>query len=197
MSIKLVTVLSCAFSFFGCAAAGVPSTSDPIEKLKLAIELFDHQGRPLPAEKLIEESISICTKKNDQSCLGEAYSTYGFFFRSNSVVANEEIYRKIGFLDKSATFDNRLIKSKEYFEKSIANYTNTAEFDLLTTAYLNLGFTYSYLNDTKNVCEAFKRSLEYNQKYTLANPNTKIVLPPEYATFADYIHTKNKRAGCL
>jgi len=181
----------------GCAAMLVPETSDPIEKLGWATELFNNQERPLPAERLIKEAIEICEKNNNASCLGKANITYGFFFRSPSIEKWEKYYRENGFYDKSATFDNRLVKSKEYFEKGISYYLQTKEYDALTNAYLNLGFTYYFLNDSKGQCESYAKSLEYNAKNIEVNPNAKVALPRGVSTFKEYVVPFQKRAGCV
>jgi tetratricopeptide (TPR) repeat protein len=181
----------------GCAAVGVPTTNDPIEKLKWATDLYNNQGRPLPAENLIQEAITICESTNNQSCLGKAYSEYGFFLRAPSVRANEAAYRKYGFLDKSVNFDNRLLKSKEKFEASIKYYLATNEYDSLTAAYLNLGFAYYFLNEQTNECAPYSKSLEYNQKNIEANPNAKVVTPNGFSSFSDYVKFQQNRAGCI
>jgi len=105
----------------GCAAMGVPYTSDPIEKLKWACGLFDYAERPLPAESLIREAIEICQKTNDSECLAQAYLTYGLFFRSLSLTGiYKNHYKKNGFWEKTATYETRFAKSDEYFEKALA-----------------------------------------------------------------------------
>jgi tetratricopeptide (TPR) repeat protein len=180
----------------GCAAVGVPSTSDPIEKLKWADELYS-RGRPFPAEKLINEAIIICKENNNSECLGKAYLSYGFFLRSSSIKENQSTYKKYGFLNKDITFDNRLVKSKEYFEKAITEYLKTKRYDYLTNAYLNLGFAYYFLGEHKSECEPYRISLEYNQKNIKMNPNKKISLPKGFSTYEDYIAVQQKRAGCL
>jgi tetratricopeptide (TPR) repeat protein len=180
----------------GCAAVGVPSTSDPIEKLKWADELYS-RGRPFPAEKLINEAIIICKENNNSECLGKAYLSYGFFLRSPSIKENQSTYKEYGFLNKDITFDNRLVKSKEYFDKAITEYLKTKRYDYLTNAYLNLGFAYYFLGEHKSECEPYRISLEYNQKNIKMNPNKKISLPKGFSTYEDYIAVQQKRAGCL
>ncbi len=105
----------------GCAAIGVPYSSDPIEKLKSACILFDHDERPLPAEDLIYEAIEICQKTNDTECLAQAFLTNGLFFRSLSLTGRyKNHYVKRGFDDKAVTYETRLAKSDEYFERALA-----------------------------------------------------------------------------
>ncbi len=65
----------------GCAAMGVPYTTDPKKKLSYAVMLYDEQQRPLPAERLIRESIDIFKSENNEKGLAQAYRVYGFFFR--------------------------------------------------------------------------------------------------------------------
>ena len=131
-------------AFTGCAAIGVPATSDPAGKLRDATALFDRQDRPLPAERLIREALEIYQKNDDQLGVAEAYRTYGFFFRSASINGKwSKFYRDNGFLDRSATFDARYIKSIEYFEMARAIYSAHQRFDALTNVDLNTG---SHLN---------------------------------------------------
>ena len=120
-----------------CAAMGVPETNNPIEKLKWARELYDQQGRPLQAERLINEAIEICQVNSDNSCLSRAYRDYGFFFRSKW----EKYYKENGIYDKTATHGNRLLKSEEYFKKAISKFKETREYGAFAYTYLNLGYT--------------------------------------------------------
>jgi tetratricopeptide (TPR) repeat protein len=109
-----------SISFSGCLAFGVPYTNDPNKKLLYAQTLFITQGRPLPAERLINEVIETCLKANNTECLAEAYSTYGLFFDSNAVKRFEAHYRKSGFWDETANYEKRFSKSIEYLTKAIS-----------------------------------------------------------------------------
>ncbi|WP_207891860.1 tetratricopeptide repeat protein [Thiogranum longum] len=175
----------------------VPETSDPREKLGWAAELFNNQERPLPAERLIREAIEICIDSNDYSCLGRANVTYGFFFRSDSIGKWEKFYRENGFMDKEATFDNRLEISKRYFEKGIAYYVKTGEYDALTNAYLNLGFAYYFLGEHKEECGPYEKSLEAYQKNITRNPDANVAVPEGASSFPEYVAGQQKRAGCI
>jgi tetratricopeptide (TPR) repeat protein len=181
----------------GCAAMFVPETNDPIEKLKWADELYGNQGRPFPAEKLINEAIVICKEKNNFECLGKAYLSYGFFLRSPSIEKNQINYKKYGFRNSDITFDNRLLKSKEYFEKAIPEFLKIKNYGALTNAYLNLGFTYYFLGENKSECEPYEHSLEYNKKNLEENPQANISLPKGFSTYKEYVIVHQKRAGCL
>jgi tetratricopeptide (TPR) repeat protein len=196
MNLHRYIAIASLFSLLGCAAMFVPETNDPREKLKWANELFDRQARPLPAERLINEAIAICTQNNDRECLAQAYITYGFFFRSASIRKWEKVYRENGFQDKTVSYDTRYIKSKEYFEKAIPILTDLGQFDRLTNAYLNLGFAYEFIGNKAGACEPYTKSLESYRKYVERNPSANVALPQGFTTYEDYLSIQQKRAGC-
>jgi len=184
-------------SFFpGCEGIGIPSTDNPLIKLAQAQELYNTLDRPLPAERLIRQAIQICEKKKDNICLAKANIEYGFFFRSPSVERHIVRYTKSGFLDKSATYNDRYSSSLKYFEKSTKLLDNTQEYGLLTNAYLNLGFAYGIIKNTRAECNAYNKSLIYNLKNIRTNKNTKISLPNGESSFREYVEKHKNRAGC-
>jgi tetratricopeptide (TPR) repeat protein len=180
----------------GCAAMFVPVTNDPREKLQWAIELFGPQMRPLPAERLINEAIVICTKNNDRDCLIQAYKTYGFFFESQSIERWEKVYREQGYQDKTATYDTRFTKAKEYFEKAIPICTELEQFDSLATIYLHLGYTYGRLHDKPGACGSYAKSLENYRKELERNPSAHVNLLRGNTKYEDYVADQQKSAGC-
>lgn len=191
-------VLGFFVALAGCAGVGVVATSDPNAKLADAGSLFDEQDRPLIAERLIREAIEICESKSDQLCLAEGYRTYGFFFRSPSIYGKwAKHYQEDGFLDKSATFDNRYSKSIEYFEKARQIFTRLEHFDMLTNVNLNMGFTYELMGDPKLACQAFEASSASNRENLRRNPNANLSLPRGFASYDDYLIPQKKRAQCL
>lgn len=147
-----------------CAGVGIVASSDPQVKLHDARYLFTFQNRPLPAERLIREAIEICKEKSDQDCLAEAYLAYGYFFRSAAVESWEKVYRKDGFLNPTASFDNRLEKSREYIEKAKPLIEKSEADDLKTNAYLNFGHELEHEGHNSEACEMYAKSLAANQK---------------------------------
>jgi tetratricopeptide (TPR) repeat protein len=206
------SILSIIFFYItlsSCVNVEIPPTDDPIEKLEWAEDLYDFYKKPVDAEKLIREAIVICEQTKDNSCLGNAYVNYGFFFRSPSIREWEDYYRENGFLDKTATYDTRMSKSKQYFEKAVSSYEKTDDYSALSRAYLNLGFSYYFLNGTNQggnagtqssdnsaECEAYASSLKYNLKTLEENPDANISLPEGVSSFREYIAIHQKRAGC-
>jgi hypothetical protein len=195
---RLGPVLSLLFSlvFAGCAAFGVPVTTDPAKKLRDATALFDRQDRPLPAERFIRESLEIYQKNGDQLGAADAYRTYGFFFRSASVGKWANYYRENGFLDRSATFDARYSKSIEYFEMARAIYFAHRRFDMLTNVDLNMGFTFELMGNHQAACQAFDRSVDDHTEMLRRNPGVKIALPQGFSTYEQFLAPHRQRVGC-
>ncbi|MDH5191257.1 MAG: hypothetical protein OEW89_08400 [Gammaproteobacteria bacterium] len=181
----------------GCAGFGIVATSDPRIKLSDARHLFSVQTRPLPAERLIREAIVICEQNSDQDCLAEAYLTYGYFFRSDSIEYWEKVYRRDGFLDRTVSFDDRFKKSIEYFEKAILLTEKSNNYGKQTNAYLNLGAENERMGRKIEACENYAKSLVANKKNIKANPKAKVVVPDGYSNYAEFLAEQQKRAGCI
>lgn len=162
----------------GCAAAFVPATSDPQEKLNWAGGLVHIASRPLPAERLIREAISIYKQQNDEVGLAGAYTVYASYFASTAIEQHRKWYAEHGFQDETATVDNRYAKSIEYFQKAAAIYTRHKRTDWLTYVNLNMGLTYEQMGDRDSACRAFKRSE--------GNYRTTDRFGPEIKVAADY-----------
>ena len=190
--VLLVSVLT------GCAAMGVPVTSDPKEKLGWAYNLYETQNRPLPAERLIQEARDIYQSKNDELGLAETYRQYAFFLESRTVGNWEPHYRKDGFLDKSVKFDARYEKAVEYFQKARDIYAKNAKYDALTNVDLAMGNAYlSYIGDENKACQHYDQSLVDYQEFKKQNPNVKINLPDGFGSYEDYIVAVKKKAKCI
>src|ERR1700716_1726911 len=116
------TFLATGFLLSGCAGVGIVSASDPSIKLNDAAVLFSSKNRPVPAEKLIQEALSIYQERDDPHGLGNAHREYGDLLKSSAVVSWEPSYRRSGFLDKSIIFDNRLAKASEHYAMALEYY---------------------------------------------------------------------------
>jgi tetratricopeptide (TPR) repeat protein len=159
----------------GCAAAFVPATSDPQEKLNWAGGLVHMGSRPLLAERLIQEAITIYKQRNDEVGLAGAYRVYASFFASPAIEKWRKWYAKHGFLDKTATVDDRYAKSIEYFQKAAAIYTRHNRTDWLTYVNLNMGLTYEQMGDRDSACRAFEISEENYRATARFDPEIKVV----------------------
>lgn len=193
---KKLSLILLTFILNGCAAAFVPTTSDPKQKIADAYWLFDEKQRPLRAEPLIIDAIKIYQNNNDTSGLAEGYIAYGIFLRSYAVERYRERYQEKGFIDTSVTYENRYVKSIEYFEKSEEIFKNTKEFDKLTNVYLHMGFTYMSADLVSDGCKKFKESIIVNEKFKKQKPNAKIQLDG-YSSYKEYIKSLLEKGGVV
>jgi tetratricopeptide (TPR) repeat protein len=190
--VKVLTVVSLIWSC-GCAAMFIPATNNPYKKLYWAEQLFDKQDRPLPAERLIREAMSLFNERNDKQGIAMSYRLYGFFLKSTSIKNWETFYRKNGFLDKSVTYDKRLEKAVEYFKKAEELFLILKEYDAITNISLNLGYTYEQIGDLKKASDLFDQSLEAHRENLRQNPETKVNLPIGYNSYEEFIISEKKR----
>lgn len=192
---SLILFVPCAI-LAGCAAVGVLETNDPDIKIRDAYELFDHEQRPLPAERLIQQAIAIYQSNNDDLGLGGAYRAYGFFFRSASITKWHKIYEASAFIEAGATYVNRYDKSIEYFEKSAAIFEKHQNFSALTNIYLNMGFTYEFASQPEKACEQYKKSLICSQRQIKNHPDASVTLPQGFSSYETYITSILERLKC-
>jgi tetratricopeptide (TPR) repeat protein len=195
MDLKLALCALAFSALVGCSAAGVVASSNPQQKLADADALLD-QGRPLPAERLIVEAVQLCTTAGDQLCLADAYRGYGLFFMSSALASQKDRYVSQGFLDATATYQQRFVKANEYLEKSRAIYAQAARFEVVTNLNLNRGFAFEMAGDKSAACQAYGDSLAASQENTRLKPGAVIQVPAKYGTFERYIGVQRARVGC-
>ena len=193
LSVSLAVVAT--FCLSSCAGVGIIATSNPAVKLSDALDLFDHQNRPLPAERLIREAIEIYQQRHDTLGLGEAYRTYGLLLASDAVGYWEYVYRRDGFLDKSVQFDQRFAKAIEYLDLAEKPFLDGERFDALTNVYYVLGWTFSRINNREKACLSFDRSMDAYRENIKRNPTAK-PKSGTFATFADAIASAKQQVGC-
>jgi tetratricopeptide (TPR) repeat protein len=172
--VRLFVFSSCIALLLGCAAAMVPSTNDPARKLGWSKVLLEEQDRPVPAERLIFEAIEIYKAQNDENGLAESYRRYGIFLKSPSVTKWGQNFRDNGFLDKTITFDTRLDKSIEYFDKAKSQFEKTKSYDMVSNVDLHLGLVYKQKGQSELACKFFDQSIASNTQFKSINPTLEI-----------------------
>ena len=194
--IRFAAFASLLSTLAGCSAVGVVSSADPHQKLADANALVD-QNRPLPAERLIVETLTICQTTADQLCFADAYRSYGLFFMSPTLAGQWAThYTTNGFIDRTASYNSRYEKANEYFEKSRAIYAQAGKFDAVTNINLNRGFAYEMAANKTSACSAYNDSLAASQENLRLQPGAVIRVPEKYGTFENYIALQKKRVGC-
>jgi tetratricopeptide (TPR) repeat protein len=197
----LLTVFSVAL-LVGCAAVGVISSDDPDTKLSDAGHLLD-QGRPLPAQRLIDEAIAIYRERDDPHGLGHAYSQYAELLQSNAIDRAAVSFMRNGFRDKSITLSNRFDKSVEYirmavaqYELAIARHRHAEKYDALTNAHLHLAWMHQMLMQKDAACANFQKTLDAYGLNVERNPQAKPHRPRSGQSIPDYVRGLMRKAQC-
>lgn len=197
--LQSLIVMSLLLLMVGCAGVGVVASSDPLAKLNDAEDLFQRQDRPLPAERLIREALTIYQERDDSHGLGNSHREYGDLLRSPAVSKWEAVYRRDGFQDKLVTFDNRFFKASEHYSKAVEYYQraekqhrDASRFDALTNVYFNMAWSYQMLNDREKACSTFDRALEANAENVKRNPTAK-----QFGSFANAVASAKRQARCV
>ena len=201
LTLPLVTMFLLLIS--ACAGVGIVSTEDPLAKLNDAEVLIQQKNRPVPAEKLIQEAIAIYQSTDDLHGLGNAYREYGDLLRSFAVVRWEPQYRRYGFLDKSITFDNRLVKATDFYGKALESYERAVpklreagRYDALTNVYFNMAWSHRALEATAQACADFDHTVEAYTENMKRNPSAKSHVPAGFSSLPDAIAHAKQEAGC-
>jgi tetratricopeptide (TPR) repeat protein len=186
----------------GCAGVGVMASSDPLVKLNDADYLFTRQNRPLIAERLIMEAMTIYQQQDDARGLGHANRAYADLLLSASVSGKWSThYRQHGFEDRTVTYENRTAKAAEYYTRALGHYARAADrlrgtvhYDELTNVYFNMAYSYLQLNDHIKACHFYDETLAAYQENIRRNPNAKPFSPT--ATVADIVDKQKEQANC-
>lgn len=191
----LVTILL-ATIICGCEAIGVPFTDDPSKKLGMAVELLDHENRPLPAERLIEEAISIYKSNNDEAGLAGANDVYGYFFRSVTVSNWGKYFMEHPFIDKSATYQGRYAKSRDYYQLAANTYMSKGMLDKAANIHYSIGITYELQQDKNSACAMFDQAIADHAGYESSHPGITYNLPAGVKTYQEYVQREKQKVGC-
>lgn len=179
----------------GCSAMFVLNTNDPYKKLNQAKNLIDID-RPLPAERLILESLNEFKKRNDELGIGRACRSLGQFYSSSKFGHWEKFYRKEGFWDKTVKFDDRYLKAIEYFHAAVKSFQTVDAFDMLTNVHLQIGYINRSRGNVPVACQAFDESLHSYNENIKKNPDATVNLPEGLSSYPEYVDSLKKGVGC-
>jgi tetratricopeptide (TPR) repeat protein len=202
-SMRFTSLVFAALLSTGCSGIGVVATTDPLTKLNDAEDLLFRQDRPLIAERLIREAMTIYQEQGNFHGLGNAHRGYADLIMSPTVSGKwEKFYRDKGFQDKTVTYDNRAVKAAEYYAKAIEYYGRATDevrkdnrYDLLTNVYFNMAYSYNRLDDRINACRFYDETLEAYNENIRRNPGVKPY--SSTGTVPDLVAAKKKQVGCV
>jgi tetratricopeptide (TPR) repeat protein len=180
----------------GCAAAGVVESNDPAVKIRQAVELYNRQGRYMPAKRLFDEAMTIYQAKGDELGVAEVHRQLGFYYQSHFPKSGPVLLPD-DFTGTTGGIENRYLIAMEHFEKALALFTKHKQFDTAANVYYSMGTNY-YLGQ-KNVpaaCAAFDKTLEANSQAQALNPNRVVNLPAGVRSYADFMAQTKRQVGC-
>jgi hypothetical protein len=150
---KLTVISIISLFLLGCAAAGVPYTSDPMKKLDYAYQLMNTQGRGLAAEKLGLEALSDLKMSKNLYGVAEAHTFLGLFYKNRSYREHREFYIKHNEYDPTAS------KSIKHFELAAKAFEEGGDYWGVSKAFFSMGNAYGTEQDDVNRCAKYKESL--------------------------------------
>ena len=194
--LNFVIILLLLPLLYCCEAFLVPQTSDPAQKVNDAFYLID-VGRPIPAERLIRDSIDIYKKSNDEKGLSQAYFAYGYFFCSKAVENWSKYYKFSGFHEDTASYENRLDVSSQFLTKAELIAVKYNDFKTLTGIHQVRAINYIASGKKNQACEEYAFSLETYRKYKSDNPEDKSWIDKKYKRYDEYLLAEMKSLGCM
>jgi len=132
-----------------------------------------HEGRYIPANKLIVGAIDIFEKNNDKAGLAEAYATYGN-------------YHKYAFTVKPLTKAPNPQVLFIYFELTIKLYTKIADKNGVAKCHMGIGDALNDI-DKKTSCQHYDLAIQnYDEN------GIKFSINPRYKDFPEMVRAFKK-----
>jgi tetratricopeptide (TPR) repeat protein len=176
----------------GCAAFGVPYTSDPGKKLRDAYMLMDDQCRPLAAERLIGEALDSYRTNGDELGMAEAYHTFGNLYKFNCYHTKWEKQ----LLETTGTHEKAYERSRENFQKAAELYEKHKDFMGVSQSYFGIGNVYGIQGDKQRACAFYDKSLAIYNEGKAQNPNARINILTGFRDFPTMIQGFKNENGC-
>lgn len=210
MSIKYIT-LAVSLVLIGCSAALVPETSDPNQKIHQAYELLSTY-RPIPARRLIDESIQIYKQNGDDEGLAYAYTASTDYYR---YVSSEEYAKYIKNYESSLSGVKPLPlyavlfkpmskqameeskKSEETHRKVIAKAITDKDYFKASNNYYQLFVLFARNNQKSEACESLQQTLKQNEQGKKLHPEFKVAYnEKKFSSFNEQIEAELKSMKC-
>ena len=143
-------------NLFGCSAALVPATDDPKKKMDYAYELISN-GRPIPAQDLLYETLAIYEASNNQKGVARTHIAFADLYKSKSYQNMADIFKGNG---DYKSYDD----SFKHFEIASNTYSQVGEFawaGLAKTGQVMVA--YYALHDTSAACASFNEAKKFSE----------------------------------
>jgi len=177
-------------TLLGCAAIGVPATSDPDKKLAHAYQLMAIE-RFLPAERLIQEALDIYTKQGNEIGMAEAYHAFGNFYK------NGVYHTKFaGFYKRLGTYDGTYMRSIDNFSSARAIFEKHENYAGVTKCLVGLGNAYSLRGEKDKACVSYDDALGFYHKAKQKDPSVRLPILPKYRDAEELINAFKQSEGC-
>ncbi len=185
LSVTVVLVLT------GCAAFGIPATSDPNQKLRYAYALMD-QCRPIPAERLIGEALGLYKEKGDEIGMAEAYHSFGNLYKFNCYHQKHEksLLATVGSHEKAYEL------SKQNFEKAAQLYKKHDDFIGISKSYFGIGNVYGIQGNKSKECAFYDESLKYYYQAQTENLKASANILTNFKDFPEMVEKFKSKDGC-
>lgn len=195
----MLMILMFLLSFYQVSHAGL-FDFDPPEKLKEAKYMVSI-GRPIAADKLINDVIVYCKKKNDEVCLATAYFYYGQALMARlpeEYDRQKNANRSISaYVDEGVTVGNGDQKAMEYLDKALTLAKKHKVYDVASAICIRMGILqYTRFKDRTAACDSFDRSLEYYLRFKKDNPDATVTIPKGFDSFEEYIAQAKSETEC-
>ncbi|HET9652532.1 MAG TPA: hypothetical protein VFP36_10090 [Usitatibacter sp.] len=161
MRAAFARVASCAWLLAGCAAVGVPDTTDPWQKFQNACGLMS-VGRMLPAEPMLRESLAYYEHGQDPLRLAMVQMQYAVLIESPAFVVSPAFARRREEMGGREALPQR---ARELNEKARANLAGTPSMAAAspadrTQALILLVEAHARSGDVAEACAALERAAE-------------------------------------
>jgi tetratricopeptide (TPR) repeat protein len=190
--LKQALTVSTVFLLTGCAAFGVPYTSDPGKKLSYAYMLMDDQCRPLAAERLIGEALDSYRANGDEIGMAEAYHTFGNLYKFNCYHTKWEKY----LLETMGSHEKAYERSRENFQKAADLYEKHKDLMGASRSYFGIGNVYGIQEDQQRACALYDKSLALYNEGKAQDPNARINILTGFKDVPTMIQAFKNKSGC-
>ena len=181
MLFRLGSIISLISLLWGCAAALVPYTDNPNEKLTHAYYLMS-QDRVYPAKKLGEEALEGFTEINDKFGMAESHIFLSSLCKKHTNPTNPN------FHSVAPDFDPKKGKAIFHAEHSIKLFSQLKHLTQMAKAEFVLANFYITTNKITQGCELYNKSLVNYEKGLALEPESGFEINnPHYDNFTEMV----------